>query len=113
MNIHIAITNMMAFSIKVALVIGNFRAVPKHAHRILFLSTSTLITPTVVIPKTRIVTPKAMLILKRIKNRSPNPTSIKGYTKPYVGNTFAKGSYIRKDSGKPFRSRSLKKLNTT
>jgi hypothetical protein len=35
-NINIAITIIIAFSIKVASVIGNFKAVPKHAHRIDF-----------------------------------------------------------------------------
>ena len=52
-----AIAIIRAFSIKVASVIGNFKAVPKQAHCILLLVNKLLVTPTVVIPKTIIVRP--------------------------------------------------------
>ena len=55
------IANIMAFSIKVASVMGSFKTVPKHAHRIVFLSKSVLATPTVVIPNTTNVTKSAMV----------------------------------------------------
>ncbi len=54
-NIATAITNIMAFSIKVASVMGKFKAVPKQAHLILFLSRRVLVTPKVVIPNMTIV----------------------------------------------------------
>ena len=38
-----AIINIIEFSINVASVMGNFKAVPKQAHRILFLSSNVLI----------------------------------------------------------------------
>ena len=63
-----AITIIMAFSIKVASVMGNFKAVPKQAQRIDFLSRSVLVTPIVVTPSTTKVTINAMSISKRIKN---------------------------------------------
>ena len=47
----IAITIIIEFSIKVALVIGNFKAVPRQAHWIVFLSNKDFVTPIVVIPK--------------------------------------------------------------
>ena len=50
-----AITIIMAFSIKVASVIGRFKVVPRQAHVIDFLSKSALVTPIVVIPKIAIV----------------------------------------------------------
>jgi hypothetical protein len=42
---------MITFSIRVASVIGNFMDVPRHAHSIVFLLKSVLITPNVVILK--------------------------------------------------------------
>lgn len=78
MSITIAITIIMAFSINVASVIGNFKAVPKQAQRIDFLSNSVFVTPIVVIPKTISVTIKAILISNRIKNINPKAVSING-----------------------------------
>ena len=47
-----AMTIIMVFSIKVALVMGSFNAVPKQAHEIAFLFNNAFVTPIVVIPKT-------------------------------------------------------------
>ena len=105
-------TIIIAFSINVASVIGNFKAVPKQAHWMDFLLNKVLLTPIVVIPNITSVIIKAILTSNRIKNMSPRAVSIKGYSHPYRGIRFAKGSYILKESGNPFKSNSLKKLNT-
>ena len=73
-----AIAIIMLFSINVALVMGNFKAVPKQAHCILFLSSKTFVTPTVVTPKMTKVTINAIGISNRIKNMSPKAVSING-----------------------------------
>jgi hypothetical protein len=65
-NISNAIIIIIAFSIKVASVIGNFKAVPKHAHLIDFLSNNVFVTPIVVMPNTISVIDRAILISKRI-----------------------------------------------
>ena len=70
---------MMLFSIKVALVMGNFSAVPKQAHCIDFLFINVLVTPMVVVPKMIKVITKAIGISIRIKNIIPNATSMNGY----------------------------------
>ena len=62
MSISIAITIIMEFSINVALVIGNFKAVPKQAHWMVFLLSRALVTPMVVIPRTISVTINAISI---------------------------------------------------
>src|SRR5690606_27970724 len=111
-NITIAITIIMAFSINVASVIGNFSAVPRQAQRIDFLSKSVLVTPTVVVLNIISVAIRAISISKRIKNISPRVVSMNGYIQPYIETRFANGSYILKDSGKFFKSSILKKLNT-
>ena len=77
-SISTAIIIIMVFSINVASVIGNFKAVPKQAHRIDFLSKSAFVTPIVVIPNTTSVTTKAILTSNRIKNIKPKAVSIKG-----------------------------------
>ena len=58
---------IMLFSINVAFVMGNFKAVPKHAHCMAFLDKRALVTPTVVVPSTIIVTIKEKLDIKRSK----------------------------------------------
>ena len=73
------ITNIIKFSIKVALVIGNFSAVPRQAQLILLLSNKLKITPTVVIDKIIIVITSAVFRDHLIKNIIPKTDSRKGY----------------------------------
>jgi hypothetical protein len=91
---------MITFSIRVASVIGNFMDVPRHAHSIVFLLKSVLITPNVVILKIKKVTKDAVLIFQLNKNEIPKNNSKKGYSLAYVINFFAKGSYFEKLKGK-------------
>ena len=78
-NISIDIIIIIVFSINVASVIGNFKAVPKQAHCIDFLFNNVLVTPIVVIPKTISVIIKAIFTLKRINNIKPcNPSNQSG-----------------------------------
>jgi hypothetical protein len=53
---------MIEFSMKVAFVIGKFKTEPKQAHFIVCLLNKDFVTPTVVIPKIRIVNIKADII---------------------------------------------------
>jgi hypothetical protein len=73
-----AITIIMVFSIKVASVMGNFKAVPKQAQLILFLLNKLLITPTVVVDNMTSVITKAQSKPHLNRNISPNIVSIKG-----------------------------------
>ena len=57
---------------------GSFKVVPKQAHLRDFLFKSTFVTPIVVVPKTKIVIHKAMVISNLIKNINPSTVSIKG-----------------------------------
>ena len=57
---------------------GNFKAVPKQAHCINFLSNKVFVTPNVVIHNKTSVIIKAIFISKRIKNINPNEVSKKG-----------------------------------
>ena len=45
-------------------------------------------------------------------NKKPRINSKKGYTRPYKGRRFARGSYIAKDKANPERSKNLKRLKT-
>ena len=45
-------------------------------------------------------------------NKKPRINSKKGYTRPYKGMRFARGSYIAKDKANPERSKNLKRLKT-
>lgn len=73
-----AMTNMIAFSINVASVMGSLSAVPKQAQRIAFLSIKVRVTPKVVIPRTTKVVTSATGIAKRNRNNRPKPNSKKG-----------------------------------
>ena len=95
------ITNIIKFSIKVALVIGNFSAVPRQAQLILLLSNKLKITPTVVIDKIIIVITSAVFSDHLIKNIIPKTDSRKGYILLYKTLLLAKGSYCAKAMGKP------------
>ena len=74
----IAIKIIMAFSINVAKVIGNFKTEPRHAQVISCLESKDLVTPTVLIPRTSIVIQRLNRIPILNKNKSPKVTSIKG-----------------------------------
>lgn len=69
---------IMLFSINVAFVMGNFKAVPKHAHCMAFLVKRALVTPTVVVPSTIIVTIKEKFNATRKRNVKPRTVSIAG-----------------------------------
>ena len=73
-----AIIIMMLFSIKVAFVIGSFKAVPKHAHWILLFCNKTFVTPMLVTPSITIVI--IIVINNSILNiiKIPSITSING-----------------------------------
>ena len=77
-NIQIAINSIILFSISVALVIGSFKDVPRHAHWIEFLFSNTFVTPIVVMPRITSVVISANWRFNRNKNRNPKTVSIKG-----------------------------------
>tara|TARA_B110000008_G_C16748649_1_gene475632 strand:- start:57 stop:338 length:282 start_codon:yes stop_codon:yes gene_type:complete len=91
---------MIKFSIRVASVIGSFIEVPRHAHSIVFLLKSVLITPNVVMLKIKKVIKDAILIFQLNKNEIPKNNSKKGYNLAYEINFFARGSYFEKLKGK-------------
>ena len=61
---------------------GNFKAVPKQAQRMVCLLNSIRVTPIVVMLNTTSVTIKANEIVKRIRKSNPKAVSKKGYTHP-------------------------------
>ena len=69
---------IMLFSINVAFVMGNFKAVPKHAHCMVFLDKRAIVTPTVVVPSTIIVTIKEKFNATLKRNARPRTVSIGG-----------------------------------
>ena len=69
---------IMLFSINVAFVMGNFKAVPKHAQRIALLSIRALVTPTVVIPSIIIVAIREIFNATLKRNAKPKTVSIAG-----------------------------------
>ena len=69
---------IMLFSINVAFVMGNFKAVPKHAQRIALLSIRVLVTPTVVIPSIIIVAIREKFNATLKRNVKPKTVSIAG-----------------------------------
>ena len=69
---------IMLFSINVAFVMGNFKAVPKHAQRIALLSIRALVTPIVVIPSIIIVAIREKFNVTLKRNAKPKTVSIAG-----------------------------------
>ena len=68
----------MLFSINVAFVMGNFKAVPKHAQRMALLSKRDFVTPTVVVPSIIIVVTREKFNATLKRNARPRTVSIAG-----------------------------------
>lgn len=103
---------MIAFSIKVASVIGRFRILPKHAHRMDFLLIKVFVTPKVVMLNRISVMAVAVKTSNLYRSKRPRLVSINGYRNAYSLTRLASGSYMLKEVANPLISKILKKLKT-